>query len=920
MRSIIIIGLLSLPAVVSIPSANAATITWSGAAGNSNWFTPTNWFGSNVPSATDDVVITNGPGLIVLTNSVTVQSLDITNRTLRFQGWPTILTASNILLRNGAVFSHFTNTATASPWNPDNGIYLVCTTLTVFVGGAINGDGVGYYGTASATGYGPGGGGGSVATAGGSGAGYGGWGGIGNTGSGGVTYGVSTNPAWPGSAGGGGNSNKGTPGGGYVSITASGTVTVNGVISMNGIDAEFLGWHFGGGGSGGGILIQCATLTGNGTIRANGGGGGYWGSDWQGGAGSGGRIAIYENTPGSFGGQLSASNGVGYSSVNIASRPIPGTVYFSDWGIMPAFLTNGGAARFTAGTGLAASVTISNYTMYLEWGWETNRLKAGTITVQNGGRITHTRNTATSTNASGQWVPDGGIFIECSNLTVQSGGMIIANGLGYDGVVNATGYGPGGGGGSSATAGGCGGGYGGLGGLGYTFCAAGATYGLATNPASPGSGGGGGNSNKGVGGGGYAKIVATGTVAVDGVISMNGADAETLTYHFGGGGSGGGILIQCASLIGNGTISADGGAGGVFGIYQGGGGSGGRIAIYESTPVSFSGQISANGGLGAFTFPDARHYYSIPGTVYLSDWSILPALLTNGGAARFTAGTGMAAGVTISNYTLYQEWGWETNRLKAGTITVQNGAKITHTWNTAASTNASGQWVPDGGIFIECSNLTVQSGGTIIADGLGYDGSSTTNGYGPGGGGGTATTAAGSGAGHGGMGGLGKAGYAGPTYGMSNNPLSPGSGGGGGNSNKGTPGGGYVQIVASGNVTVNGVISVNGIDAESMSWHFGGGGSGGGLLIRCGGLLGTGTIRANGGGGGYWYYGPGNDWQGGGGAGGRIAIYARNAPFYTGDHRVLFSATTTGGIGCNYGARGTVYLDFKPRGTVWSTW
>jgi hypothetical protein len=398
------------------------------------------------------------------------------------------------------------------------------------------------------------------------------------------------------------------------------------------------------------------------------------------------------------------------------------------------------------------------------------------------------------------------------------------------------------------------------------------------------------------------QIVASGTVTVDGVITMNGLDGAWDS----GGGSGGGVYIQCGRLSGSGAIRANGGSG----AGQGGGGGGGRIAVYAATPGSFGGEFSAKNGSGIFTFPDADRKSALPGTVYLYDWGILPGFLTNG-AARWTAGTGTAGNVTISNYSMFLEWGWETNRLKAGTVTVQNTGKIRHAWNT----DTAAPWVPNAGIFIECSNLTVQAGGEINGNGLGYGTAPATysNGYGPGRG--SSASGYGGGAGYGGVGGPGWGGGGGATYGTSNNPASPGSGSGGG-FNVGTSGGGYVQIVASGTVAVEatGTITMNGLDG---AWDSGGG-SGGGVYIQCGRLSGSGTIRANGGNGGG---------HGGGGGGGRIALFVRNAPFYTSGNILCTPSVTGGAKGSAVdgtqqpGGTGTIYRDLgKSCGTVLTTW
>jgi hypothetical protein len=272
------------------------------------------------------------------------------------------------------------------------------------------------------------------------------------------------------------------------------------------------------------------------------------------------------------------------------------------------------------------------------------------------------------------------------------------------------------------------------------------------------------------------------------------------------------------------------------------------------------------------------------------------------------AGTGTAGNVTISNYSLFLEWGWETNRLKAGAITVQNSGRIRHVWNTATVN----PWTPNAGIFIECASLDLQAGGEINGAGLGYGSAPAaySNGYGFGRG--MTASGYGGGAGYGGAGGAGSGGGAGGTYGSSSNPTNPGSGGASGYNIGASGGGGYLKLVAAGTVTVNGLITMNGVDALWDS----GGGSGGGILIQCGSLVGSGTIRANGGSG---------SGAGGGGGGGRIALTVLNAPFHTGGN-VIYSPTVSGGAaggggGATAGGAGTIYRNLgKSRGTVWSIW
>jgi hypothetical protein len=116
-----------------------------------------------------------------------------------------------------------------------------------------------------------------------SGGGYGGKGGSSN-GQGGSTYGSVFSPTIEmGSPAG-----DGALGGGSISIIAAGDVAVHGTITTNG----FPGRHNDGGGSGGGVLIECQHLDLTGFITAN---GENYASGW-GGGGGGGRIKLFYST------------------------------------------------------------------------------------------------------------------------------------------------------------------------------------------------------------------------------------------------------------------------------------------------------------------------------------------------------------------------------------------------------------------------------------------------------------------------------------------------------------------------------------------------------------------------------------------------------------------------------------------------
>lgn len=154
--------------------------------------------------------------------------------------------------------------------------------------------------TISTTGYGrtsgSGGGGGSGGT-------HGGLGSAGRN-SGGATstimYGDSLNPILLGSGGGQGYYTVayGGHGGGRVTLTANGVLTVSGSISANGGDGGASdyppAYQGGGAGSGGSISIVATSLAGAGTISANGGVGGLGnGTNGNGGGhGGGGRVAV----------------------------------------------------------------------------------------------------------------------------------------------------------------------------------------------------------------------------------------------------------------------------------------------------------------------------------------------------------------------------------------------------------------------------------------------------------------------------------------------------------------------------------------------------------------------------------------------------------------------------------------------------
>ncbi len=172
------------------------------------------------------------------------------------------------------------------------------------------------------------------------------------------------------------------------------------------------------------------------------------------------------------------------------------------------------------------------------------------------------------------------------------------------------------------------------------------------------------------------------------------------------------------------------------------------------------------------------------------------------------------------------------------------------------------------GVTINVTSLTVESGGSVNADGQGYP-ASTGPGVGPDGG-------QAAGGGHGGQGGNGNGtSVGGVIYGDVYNPNTLGSGGGHGwNGGIGGAGGGAIRLIVSDTLSLNGVLSTNGNNGNSF-YGAGGGGAGGSIWVTANTLNGNGTIQANGGDGANSYG------AAGGGGGGRIALMCPPRTIYS---------------------------------------
>jgi YD repeat-containing protein len=169
-------------------------------------------------------------------------------------------------------------------------------------------------------------------------------------------------------------------------------------------------------------------------------------------------------------------------------------------------------------------------------------------------------------------------------------------------------------------------------------------------------------------------------------------------------------------------------------------------------------------------------------------------------------------------------------------LTIINNATLSALpWN-----GTSGGWL----VCYVQGVLSVESGSTISATGLGYSGGGPgQNGPGPGGGGfGSTTNATGGGAGYGSPGNAGGSGGAGGgAYGVDTlTPIHLGSGGGGNSSDAAGGGGGGIIILNAGRLLVAGNLVSNGSNGQGwdnnglrVGFNGGaGGGSGGSILLR----------------------------------------------------------------------------------------
>lgn len=717
--------------------------------------------------------------------------------------------------------------------NPVQVNITVSSNATILAGATILADSGGF-----AAGQGTGAG--ATANTTGGGGGYGGLGGTSVSGArGGSAYGLNlAGPVDRGSGGGFAGREFGGAGGGAIHLNVVGALQLDGRISVRGQDAPGLN---AGGGSGGSLWLSAGRLAGSGSITANGGAGNNYG-----GGGGGGRIAVTYGTN-LFSGVISAFGGPGGGGIWGGA----GTIYrrANNSQLGSVLIDNGGHGGTTPLTAeLSGDVTIAG-----------RAIAVNTLATRSLNNLLIASNSLMlTTNVTAFTLTIN------SNATIQTGGMLSVDGAGF-----SSGSGTGGGRISTSTqfgTTGSGAGYGGTGANSAGGAIGGAAYGASlSQPTDRGSGGGAAPAGSGGAGGGAVRLNVARALLLDGTISANGRDATNFNS---GGGSGGSVWVTAGTLAGSGKITANGGAGGNYG----GGGGGGRIAIGYGT-YSFNGSLAAYGGGG--------HAWGGAGTVYLK--------ASNQPVAQVFVDNGSRAGTN----TLFSESG-------PIDLTLQGGGVLSRSGTTQSFRNlivGSNSWVLLTNQVVTATNVTVEAGGGIIADGAGYGPS-----QGPGAGR-PSSSGTGSGGGHVGWGassGTASGGNAYPDPFTMASPL-PGSGGGNAlGSLRGGAGGGVIRLTVTDMLRVDGRISAEGASGD---WN-GGGGSGGTVRLAVGGLSGSGVVSAKGG--------DGSGLGGGGGGGGRVVVNYGNrgnsySKEFTGSFRAWGGASgTTNRAG--FGGAGTIHL------------
>lgn len=803
----------------------------------------------------DGEAITVSGATLEIVGDHSFASLTLTSEATLIQagGTTLIVTGALTLEADSTYEAHASDTAAmvGGVWS-GQGVTIDAGSVSISADSKITASFFGYVGASGAgtTGAGPAGGGDHV------GAGHGGRGGVPASMTDDdrpVLYGTSWQPGTLGSGGGSSDSTTGGgAGGGAIHLVAN-TLALDGTIEADGAN----GTYHAGGGAGGSIWIEVNDFSGAGSIRARGGAEGSWGG---GASGAGGRIAVHYTGTLSFDGTaVSVTAGSGYPAVSQAEH---GTAVFLDRsGPDPDVHLY---THFTHPSGLPetlANVTLHAGTMRLLGG--ESLVVVDTLTVADGA-ILLVESVDHKAPVDEAWVGAGG-GLEATTIVVAAGGRISADGLGYIGApaLGDTGAGPAGGTDNQGS------GHGGRSGRsdGWDDLDRLPAYGLAWSPSTLGSGGGADSASVGGGHGGGAIHLEADDLVLDGTVSANGISGS----YSAGGGAGGSIWIEVANMSGTGSLSAVGGNEGSWG--GGASGAGGRIAVHYTGSMSFPGanaEVSAGSGYPAVSqaengtaaffdrsgaHPDVHVYNDF--TFPFAPTMTVESIHLHGGITRLLGGQTMSVEIHLE---------------------IGDGATL-RVESADTRFKVGDEWAGAGG-RIEADIISIEDGGLLTADGLGYAGapSYAEDGAGPGGG------SAHQGAGHGGRGGATEElddNDREPAYGSAWEPVTLGSGSGAhSDSILGCAGGGAIHLIAR-ELTVDGEISADGVDGSYNS----GGGAGGSIWIEVENMDGSGTLTATGGVEGSWGY-------GGSGAGGRIAVHYTGSLVFPG-----FNADVRAGSG-----------------------
>lgn len=350
-------------------------VTWTCATVDTINITAATW----TTSGTNTLTLNKSGGVVNLsiTNDWTLNTTTITG------GTGGTATSGGVINLTNAI-----NVSLVSSTINSNISWTGLTSLNIDSGSLINANALGCSkGTATGTnGYGPDTGTGvcAVSTSGygdssgtsGAGGSHGGGGGRANDSFTGTTYGSNTAPVLLGSGGGAGNTSTGGFGGGKIRIDASGTVTINGVISANGANgATAASGTAGGGGSGGSVYITAGTVAGSSSITAGGGNGAHSSAATaDGGGGGGGRIAIYYVTLDTFSvSNATATKGTKGGTATNAADGADGTVYSLQYTVAdtPSITTPAAAATGQSrNIGLVSSAYASNGATHSTSDWQ----------------------------------------------------------------------------------------------------------------------------------------------------------------------------------------------------------------------------------------------------------------------------------------------------------------------------------------------------------------------------------------------------------------------------------------------------------------------------------------------------------------------------------------------------------------------